>query len=125
MLVLIDVIAWAVAIIVFAFGIFGLVGMFIETNGWIKFVGVIAAILGVVAFWRVYVWMESVGFSLFATGFVWGIFGFGADSEPHKKENTPQQVEQPYGITDAVLDTYCEYELTKEAAKAAIRELKE
>lgn len=126
MLGLLDFLGWAVAIASFILGIICWIGMFIDTNGWIKFIGVITIIIGIVVFWRVYVWMESVGVCLFATGFLLGMIGAGANSNTTAdKGSSPRYTEKEYTVTNAILDTYCEYELMKEAAKSAIRESKE
>lgn len=121
MLVLLDVIGWAIAILIFVGGIVFLIGMFIDSSGWTKFMGVVAAVVGVVVFFVVYSWLDSIGVSLFATGAVLALFGGGKSVT----ESPTQSAERQYGVGDAVMDTLCEYELAKAAAKEAIRESKE
>lgn len=111
---------WAVAIFLFGGGLF-LCGMHLFTgNGWEKLWSVVAIILGVIVFTRLYAWLDSVVWCLMLTGIVLGVVG-----NLGSKETEPPQKEKKYDLTDAILDTACEYELTKAAVKDAIRESKD
>ena len=116
---LITIIIWAVAIFLFGGGLF-LCGMNLFTgNGWQKFWAVVAVILGVVAFTKLYTWLDSVVWCLLLTGIVLGVIGNLGSNE---QQSAPQK-EKKYGLGDALVDAYVEQEVIKEATKKAIREL--
>ena len=117
---LVTITIWAAAIFLFGGGLI-LCGVNLFTGkGWRKFWAVVALILGVIAFNKLYAWLDSIVWCLLLTGVVLCVVGNLAD-EP---QNPPEK-EKKYGLTDAILDTYCEYELQKQATKDAIRELDE
>lgn len=122
---LIDLVGWLIAIGIFVLGVISLIGMFVYSGVWGKFLGVVAVLLGVFVFIRAYAWLNSIGFSLFASGFVLAFFGAGAAGHSSGSRSPAQREEKQYTVTDAVLDTVCEYELTKAAVKDAIRESKQ
>ena len=116
---LITIVIWAVAIFLFGGGLF-LCGMNLFTgNGWQKFWAVVAIILGVIAFTKLYAWLDSVVWCLILTGIVLGVIGNLGSSE---QQNAPQK-EKKYGFGNALVDAYVEQEVIKEATKKAIREL--
>lgn len=109
---------WVVAIFLFLGGIFLCVGNLIHGNGLEKIMAGIALILGVVTFFLMYDWAGSVAWCLLTSGLV---FGFVAGLFSDKGEKP--QTEEKYGFPEAYLDSYCEYQLTKQATKDAIKEL--
>ena len=111
---------WAAAIFLFLGGIILCIGNLISGDGWDKFVSCIAAILGVIVFIRVYVWLESIAFCLLASGLVLGLVRVPKPGE----ESTPQR-ERKYGISEAFLDAYIEEKVIEEAVTNAIRKSKE
>lgn len=116
---LITIVIWAVAIFLFGGGLF-LCGMNLFTgNGWQKFWAVVAIILGVIAFTKLYAWLDSVVWCLLLTGIVLGVIGNLGSNE---QQSAPQK-EKKYGLGDALVDAYVEQEVIKEATKKAIREL--
>ena len=116
---LITIVIWAVAIFLFGGGLF-LCGMNLFTgNGWQKFWSVFAVILGVIAFSKLYAWLDSVVWCLLLTGIVLGVIGNLGSNDQHR---APQK-EKKYGLGDALVDAYVEQEAIKDATKKAIREL--
>ena len=85
---LITIVIWIVAIFLFGGGVF-LCGVNLFTgNGWEKFWAVVAIILGVIAFTKLYTWLESIVWCLMGSGIVLGLIGnIVADS----KEPAPQK----------------------------------
>lgn len=125
MLALIDVIGWVIAIAAVAVGVFCLIMTFKESNGWLKFCCVLFTALSVVVFFIVYNWLDSVCVALFVAGGILVLFSNGADKNyiPETKQ-TSQEGTKKYGLGKAMMDSYCEYELYKAAAKDAMREMK-
>ena len=116
---LITIALWAAAIFLFGGGLF-LCGMNLFTgNGWQKFWAVVAVILGIIAFSKLYAWLDSVVWCLLLTGIVLGVVGNLGSNE---QQSVPQK-EKKYGFGDALVDAYVEQEVIKEATKKAIREL--
>lgn len=109
---------WAAAIFFFGGGIILCICDFTEGSGGKIAKGVIAIILGIITFVTVYSWLDSIVWCLIFSGMVIGyVANFGDD----EVQPAPQK-ERKYGFTDALVDTYCEYELTKAAVKDAIEE---
>ncbi len=118
---LITIVIWLVAIFLFGGGLLICIGNLIGGGGFEKFMAVLGIILGIVAFSCIYSWFESIVWCLMGSGIVLGLIGnAGSDSE----EKAPKK-EEKYGFGKALVDTYCEYELTKAAVKDAIKESKE
>lgn len=116
---LITIVIWVVAIFLFGGGLF-LCGMNLFTgNGWQRLWAVVAIILGVIAFTKLYAWLDSVVWCLLLTGIVLGVVGNVGSNEP---QSAPRK-EKKYGFGDALVDAYVEQEVIKEATKKAIREL--
>ena len=116
---LITIVIWAAAILLFGGGLI-LCGTNLFTGtGWQKFWAIVAIISGVIAFTKLYAWLDSVVWCLLFTGIVlWVIGNFGSNEQ----QNAPQK-EREYGFGDALIDAYVEQEVIKEATKKAIREL--
>jgi len=116
---LVTIAIWVVAILLFGGGLI-LCGVNLFTgNGWQKFWAVVAFILGVIAFTKLYAWLDSIVWCLLLTGIVLGVIGnLGANEQ----QSAPQK-EKKYGLGDALVDAYVEQEVIKEATKKAIREL--
>ena len=112
---------WVFAIFLFLCGIIFCIANLITGSGWQKFMAGIAVTLGIITFFYTYNWSGSIAWCLLTTGLVLG-FVSGAFSGTNEK--APPK-EKKYGFTDAYLDTYCEYQLTKQAVKDAIRESKD
>ena len=114
-------IIWAIVIVIFGGGVFLCgVNLFSGTGGE-KVQSVIAIILGIITFSVVYGWFESIGWCLFFSGLVVGLVSLGDKGEPAGgRSSNPGPT-----FTEALVDTYCEYELQKQATKDAIRELDE
>jgi len=112
---------WAAAIFLFLVGIILCIRNLINGNAWKKFMAVVAIILGVFTFFRVYAWIESIVFCLLATGIVLGLV---ADFGSGELESAPSRASK-YDLGDALLEAYAEKQLMKEAVKEAIRESKD
>lgn len=115
---LITIVFWAIAIFLFGGGIIICGVNLFKGNGWQRFWAIVAIILGIIAFTKLYAWLDSIVLCLILTGIVLCMVGTFAD----KQENTPQK-EKKYGFSDALVDAYVEQETIKEATKKAIREL--
>ncbi len=118
---LITIVLWAAAIFLFGGGLFLCFSNLFKGKGWEKFWAIVAMILGVIVFNRLYAWLDSIVWCLILTGMV---IAFVADIGSNKLQPAPVKEKGP-SLTDAIVDTYCEYELTKAAVKDAIRESKE
>ncbi len=116
---IITIAIWAVAIFLFGGGLF-ICGMnLLKGNGWKKFWAVIAIILGIITFTKLYAWLDSLVWCFLLTGVVLELVGNAGSNET---QNVPQK-EKKYGFSDALVDAYVEQEVIKEATKKAIREL--
>lgn len=115
----ITIIFWAVAIFLFGGGLILCGVNLFKGNSWQKFWAIVAIILGVIAFTKLYAWLDSIVWCLILTGIVLGVVGNLGSNEP---QNAPQK-EKKYGLGDALVDAYVEQQVIKEATKEAIREL--
>ena len=110
---------WIVSIAAFVVGIIACIYKLIKGSIGAKCLAVIGAILGVVAFAKMYDWTEHIAWCMFLSGFVvclfTGVLTNGEEEAPTKKKK--------YGLSDALVDAYVEQEVIKEATKKAIREL--
>lgn len=122
---IIDFAGWILAIVAAVFGILCWIAMFTDKNPWHIFLGVISAIIAIIVFTRVYAWLESIGFAIFAAGVVLCFFGSTCSNTPSSSGGSSKPAEKGNTFGGAVMDTLCEYELTKAAVKDAIRESKE
>ncbi len=113
----INVLWWVVAILFCVFGVFTAISMFIDSSTWKKIWAVIIIIISAFVFARSYAWLESISFSLFASG------GLLCLLSGEYKDTSPKRERKP-GALDAIVDTLCEYEMIKDATKEAIRESK-
>ena len=111
---------WAVTIFLLVGGVILIIDKLRNGNGWDKVQVVIAIIAGFFTFSKVYTWLDSIPWALLFTGCVLGLV-LGDSSD---KEKSYRRREKEYGLSDAIIDTYCEYNLTKAAVKDAIRESK-
>lgn len=114
-------IIWSIVIIIFGGGIFLCIANLVSGSGGEKAQSVIAIILGIITFSIVYKWFESIGWCLFFSGAVIGLVSLGDKGEPAGGRSSKTGPT----FTEALVDTYCEYELQKQATKDAIRELDE
>lgn len=112
---------WVLAIFEFLGGIILCIGNIISGNGWAKFVSIIAGIIGVYVFFRMYAWTESIAWCLLATGIV---LVFVRVPKPGEEKRTPQRGEN-YGIGQAFVDAYVEEKVIEEAVTNAIRKSRE
>ncbi|MBQ6159777.1 MAG: hypothetical protein IJK24_02395 [Oscillospiraceae bacterium] len=124
---LLDILFWVIAIFCIAVGVICWFMLFIDSSLGKKIWGVVVAIIGVFIFIRALAWLKSICFSLFVTGLVLGLLSTrGENNEISSSSgNTKRSEDNHYGVAEAFLDTYCEYELTKAAVKDAIRESKQ
>lgn len=107
-------------ILLAVFGIMGVIMAFKDDH---PGQAVIAIILGIVSV----VIVRHLGGGFWITTAVAGFFlsaGFLGDGGGSSGSTSNTQVERGTTLTDAIVDTYCEYELAKAAAKDAIREEK-
>ncbi len=125
MLGIIDLVGWIIAIVTAVFGVLGWISMFTDKNGIHIFMGVIAAIVAVIIFSRVYDWLESIGFALFCTGAALCAFAGASSNTPSSGSGYSKPQETGYTFGKALTETLSEYELAKAAAKDAYREMKE
>lgn len=117
---MVTVIIWAIVIIIFGGGVFLCGANLVSGSSGEKVRSIISIILGIITFFIVYRWFKSIGWCLFFSGLVIGLVS-GADGEPVRgRERKPGPT-----FTEAWVDTYCEYELQKQATKDAIKELEE
>ena len=118
---LITIVIWAAAIFFFGGGIL-LCGLNLFTgNGWQRFWAVVAIILGVIAFIKLYAWLDSVVWCLLLTGIVLVLVGnFGSDEQ---KETTTQVPKGP-GVLETLADQYIKDQRDIAIAEEAIRRSK-
>lgn len=115
----INFILWIVSIVVALLSIFCWIGMFVDTSGLKKFFGAVAAILGFVVFYYVYLWSKSIRLAMFAVSFLLYVFGTADKQEPAEKRTSQG------GFGQALWSSYCQYNLVKQAHKDAERELEQ
>jgi len=113
---------WAAAIFLFVGGIICCIKQIFSGSGFEKFLAILAIGLSVFAFIRVYAWLDSILWSMLISGIILSTLGLGGSGE--ETDKAPRTRSGP-SVADAIIDTYCEYELTKAAVKDAIRESKE
>lgn len=113
---------WVVTIFSFVGGIIICISNIFTGGGWEKLCGIIAVILGVVAFYYMYKWFESIPWCMLISGFVLCAIGSG-DSE--KAPVTATAPKQKYGVADAFLDAYIEEKVIEEAVENGIRKANE
>lgn len=121
MITLITIVLWGIAILLFGGGLF-LCGMNLFTgNGWEKFWAVVAVILGVVVFTKLYAWLDSLVWCLMLTGIELGVVGMAGSNNGEKtqeKESKPSS-----GIIGHVVNEIIEEEKrVQEYQKAMQRE---
>lgn len=119
---LITIVIWVVAIFLFGGGLF-LCGMNLFTgNGWQKFWAVVAIILGVIAFTKLYAWLDSVVWCLLLTGIVLGVIGNLGSNEP--QETTTKTPKEP-GVIETLADQYIKDQRDIAIVEEAIRRSKD
>lgn len=119
---LITIAIWAVAIFLFGGGLF-LCGMNLFTgNGWKKFWAIAAIILGVIAFIKLYAWLDSAVWCLLLTGIVLGVIGNLGSNEP--QETTTKAPKGP-GIIETLADQAIKDQRDIAIVEEAIRRSKE
>ncbi len=112
---------WAAAVFFFLSGIVVCICNFASGKGWEIFRGVVAVVLGIVVFWRMYTWLQSIVWCLLVTGIVLCIVTIDASEDTRKNVSK----EKSYGIGQAFLDAYVEEKVIEEAVTNAIRKSKE
>lgn len=118
---LFTIVIWVVAIFFFGGGLLFCIDNLIHGSGWRKFLTVIAVILGIFVFTRVYAWCKSIVWSLAASGMV---LAFVSEAGSGRLQNAPEK-KKKYGFTDALVDAYVEEKVIEEAVENAIRKSKE
>lgn len=119
---LITIVIWAAAIFLFGGGLF-LCGMNLFTgNGWQKFWAVVAIILGIITFTKLYAWLDSVVWCLLLTGIVLGVIGNLGSNEP--QETTTKTPKGP-GIIETLADQAIKDQRDIAIVEEAIRRSKE
>lgn len=119
LITLLTIAIWAVAIFLFIGGIILCIIELTSGSGWGKLKAVVAVALAIFAFYKMHIWFDSIVWCFLGAGFALclvTLIGTGEQAPPKEKK---------YGLGDAFLDTYCEYELQKKATKDAIRELED
>jgi hypothetical protein len=115
---LLTIVIWGAAILLFVGGVIVCIVKLVKGGIGSKSIAVVAAILGIVAFVKMYDWTEHIAWCMLASGFILCLFtGVLSDGEKNTLPKEPK-----YGLGDAILETYAEYELTKAAVKDAIEE---
>lgn len=117
--VLLTIAFWAATIFLLVGGIFLCIANFISKDGWKITKAIIAIISGIFAFTKTSAWLESIPWGLFFTGCALCLI-LGESSDTGRKSS---REEKEYSLSDAFVESYCEYSLTKAAVKDAIREL--
>lgn len=119
---LITIVIWAAAIFLFGGGLF-LCGMNLFTgNGWQKFWAIVAIILGVIAFTKLYAWLDSIVWCLLLTGIVLGVIGNLGSNEP--QETTVKEPKGP-GVIETLADQYIKDQRDIAIVEEAIRRSKD
>lgn len=119
---LITIVIWAAAIFLFGGGLF-ICGMNLFTgNGWQKFWAIAAIILGVIAFTKLYAWLDSIVWCLLLTGIVLGVIGNLGSNEP--QENTVKEPKGP-GVIETLADQYIKDQRDIAIVEEAIRRSKD
>lgn len=80
---------WIVAIFLFVGSIIMCIARLVSGSGWEKFWAILGAVLGVVAFIKMYDWTEHIAWCMMATGIVCGFITALPDPEPPQKEKEP------------------------------------
>ena len=119
---LITIVIWAAAIFLFGGGLF-LCGMNLFTgNGWQKFWAIVAIILGIIAFTKLYGWLDSIVWCLLLTGIVLGVIGNLGSNEP--QETTVKEPKGP-GVIETLADQYIKDQRDIAIVEEAIRRSKD
>ena len=119
---LITIVIWGAAIFLFGGGLF-LCGMNLFTgNGWQKFWAIVAIILGVIAFTKLYAWLDSIVWCLLLTGIVLGVIGNLGSNEP--QETTVKEPKGP-GVIETLADQYIKDQRDIAIVEEAIRRSKD
>lgn len=114
---------WTVAIILFLGGIIICISNLISGSGWEKTMAVIAFVLGIVTFFYMYDWSESIAWCLMATGLVLCFVGqFGSNEVQQAPPKEPGLIET---FAEGYLDAYAKKKLMEEAFTDALRKSKE
>lgn len=122
MITLITIVLWGVTILLFGGGLF-LCGMNLFTgNGWEKFWAVVAVILGVVVFTKLYAWLDSLVWCLMLTGIELGVVGMAGSN---KSQNTTKKEEKGPGILETLADQAIQDQRDIAIVQEAIRREKE
>lgn len=115
---------WAAAILLFLFGIIACIGHLIDGNWWQRIMAVIAAILGVIVFIKMYTWCGSIAWCLLASGFVlMAVSMFGTDDGQRVSQPSPSPP-QP-GFITTLTDDYLQRKADEETIANAIRKAEE
>ncbi len=118
---IITIVVWVFAVFIFLGAIMCCIDNFISRDGWRIFRGILAVILGVTVFCKVYGWLESIPFCMmFGGGVAYFISGAGEKSAQEKP-----RTEKQYGLGQAFLDAYIEEKVIEEAVTNAIRKSKD
>lgn len=119
---LITIVIWVVAILLFGGGLF-LCGMNLFTGtGWQKFWAVVAIILGIIAFTKLYPWLGSLVWCLLLTGIVLGVIGNLGSNET---QETTTKNSKSYSVIEKLADQAIKDQRDIAIVEEAIRRSKE
>ena len=110
---------WVVAIGAFVLGIILCIGNLITGTNWEKMWSIVGAILGVVAFFKMYDWTESIGWCLLVAGIVTGCVSNIVQGWKDAENNPPPRPEPGPSLGEIIL----KYERDKAVVKDALKEL--
>lgn len=98
---LITIALWAAAIFLFGGGIILCGSNLFKGNGWQKFWAIVAIVLAVVAFTKLYAWLDSIVWCLMLTGIVLCVIGNLGSNEPQTTKT--EKPKQP-GVIETLVD---------------------
>lgn len=119
---LITIALWAAAIFLFGGGIILCGSNLFKGNGWQKFWAIVAIVLGVVAFTKLYAWLDSIVWCLMLTGIVLCTIGNLGSNEP--QETTTKAPKGP-GVIETLADQMAQDQRDIAIVEEAIRRSKE
>lgn len=99
---------WIVAIFLFVGSIIMCIVRLASGSGWEKFWAILGAVLGVIAFFKMYDWTGHIAWCMMATGIVCGFITALPDPEPPQKEKEPGLLGQ---IANQIIED--EHDITK------------
>ena len=114
------VIFWIIAGLACIFGLWGCIYNLFKGSGWEKFWSLLAIVLAVFAFIRVYDWLESIFWCMLVSGIVLCSVGLPHDGSESRRKRDPGP-----SVGDVIITEMVQYQRDKEVVKNALREWEE